>query len=91
MGEVVSIAAIFCPSKWLADWESFGGIVALGEGPFGDGGKRQIGMGEWMPCSDRASPAERFKIDALRYQVRNYEARLRVINFVTRRAATRGY
>lgn len=87
MGEVHQL---FSASRWVSAWEGLGGHVLMGEGPWGPDGGRIHGMAEIMPQSDRRTRPERNRIEVLRRQVSQPEARFQVLDFLARRATTSG-
>ena len=87
MGEVCQL---FSAGRWVDQWEASGGYILLGEGRWGEGGTRAVGIAEMMPQLDRRPWPERNRIDVLRKQVIQPEARLQVIDLLARRATTRG-
>jgi len=88
---VSKVISLFNPSRWVAEWETIGGYILLGEGHFAADGSREAGMAEWMLDPLHRAPTERAKIEVLRRQVSEPDARMRVIDFLARRAATRGW
>lgn len=88
MGEV---RQLFSATRFVADWESLGGILSIGQGPFGPNGELMPALLEIMPQSWQRSPDERERIAALKRQVSRSDARLAVVDFLARRASTRGW
>ena len=87
MGEVCQL---FSAGRWVAAWEGLGGYVLVGEGRWGEGGTRAVGIAEMMPQLERRPQPERSRIDVLRKQVSQPEARLQVLDYLARRASTSG-
>lgn len=87
MGEVHQL---FNAGRWVDQWEALGGYILFGHGRWGDDGERVPGIAEMMPQLDRRARDERNRIGVLRKQVSQSEARLQVIDFLARRATTRG-
>lgn len=87
MGEVHQL---FSAGRWVDQWEALGGYILLGEGCWGEGGTRAVGIAEMMPQLDRRPWPERNRIDALRKQMGQTEARIQVFDLLARREATRG-
>ena len=87
MGEVCQL---FSAARWIDRWEALRGYILVGEGPFGAAGERVPAMCEMIPQLEHRPPHERNRIDVLRKQVNRSEARLQVIDFLARRATTRG-
>lgn len=88
MGEVCQL---FNAGRWVDQWEALGGYILLGEGRWGEGGTRAVGIAEMIPQLDRRPQPERERIMALRRQVSRSDARLEVIEYLGRRLATRGF
>lgn len=84
------VRTLFSASRWVTDWEAFGGTITLGQGPFGPDGERTTGMLEMMPRLRSRPIAEHNRIGFLMRQVSQPEARSAIIDFIARRAATRG-
>jgi hypothetical protein len=87
MGEVYQL---FSAARWVAAWEALGGYILVGEGRWGEDGKREVGIAGMMPQLDRRPQPERNRIKVLRRQVGRSAARMEVIDFLARRATTRG-
>jgi hypothetical protein len=80
-----NVAQLFRADRWVAGWGNLGGYILVGEGRWGEGGTRAVGIAEMMP------QPERCRIGVLRKQVSQPEARLQVFDFLARRATTRGF
>lgn len=91
MGEVIALVArTFRPERWVADWEALGCSLHLSDGAMGKDGAFGVLLLDWAPIHARNDHPRR--IARLRGQIAQDSAeRAAVIDFLQRRAATRGW
>lgn len=88
-----SVAALFLAPRWVASWESAGGLLAIGRGPFGP--ERQqldalLDLGPPMASNAGRDQPLRQEVARLRLLLDQPNARTAVIDHLKRRLATKG-
>lgn len=87
-----SVAALLHPERWLSAWLAIGGTITLGD-PMLIAGRECDGLlylgPSFVPAETYDSPRRR-EYKRLRTQIEQPAARAAVVDYLERRAATRG-